>query len=193
MFTANNLKLIPDLPVASHRGKNGSGILSALFLTGLAWSSHASADESSGMHPSIVHDAQSSNTSWAASVRAALAQRIIRSGERVQKGLASWYGGRFAHKSTSSGHSFSPAEMTAAHPSAPIGSKLLVSSAETGRSVVVTVNDRGPYRRGRIIDLSHEAASRLGMLNRGVAHVTIRPASSEDVLEVAQAPDNSGK
>lgn len=113
------------------------------------------------------------------------------SGKAVQAGIASWYGGSFNHRRTSSGHVFDMTEMTAAHPSAPLGSRLLVHSAETGRTVVVTVNDRGPYSRGRIIDLSHEAAARLGMLRRGIAHVTVRPAAPDEVVEVAQAPESS--
>ncbi|MBB3883331.1 septal ring lytic transglycosylase RlpA family protein [Acetobacter oeni] len=176
----------------SQREKKGFGILSCLLMAGLTWSSHASADDGAGSQSSVTHDAPRT-TSWAASVRNALARRVADSGTRVQAGLASWYGGRFVHRRTSSGHSFSPVEMTAAHPSAPLGSKLLVHSEETGRSVVVTVNDRGPYKAGRIIDLSHAAASRLGMLNQGVAHVTVRTALPDEVLEVAQAPADSGK
>nr|WP_242011343.1 septal ring lytic transglycosylase RlpA family protein [Acetobacter fallax] len=163
-----------------------------MVLAGLMWSSHAKADDAKGTEQVVARDA-TVHTSWSASVRAAFTRRLATSGARIQTGLASWYGGRFAHKKTSSGHLFSPVEMTAAHPSAPIGSKLLVSSEETGRSVVVTVNDRGPYKRGRIIDLSHAAASQLGMLNSGVAHVTVRPVRPEEVLEVAEAPEDNGK
>jgi rare lipoprotein A len=103
--------------------------------------------------------------------------------------MASWYGGRFAHHGTANGTRFDPSEMTAAHPSAPLGSKLLVRSEETGRQIVVTVNDRGPFKGGRVIDLSHEAAAKLGMLRKGVAHVEVSPLTEEEALEVAQAPE----
>lgn len=84
---------------------------------------------------------------------------------------------------------FDRTSLTAAHPTAPLGSKLRVTSEETGRSVVVTVNDRGPYKKGRIIDLSHAAAAQIGMLGSGVAHVRIETASAR---EVAEAPENLG-
>ncbi len=103
--------------------------------------------------------------------------------------MASWYGGRFAHRGTANGERFDPSQMTAAHPSAPLGSKLLVRSEETGRQIVVTVNDRGPYKGGRVIDLSHAAAAQLGMLRKGVAHVAVSPLTEEEALEVAQAPE----
>ncbi|GAN63543.1 lipoprotein [Acetobacter indonesiensis NRIC 0313] len=136
-------------------------------------------------------------TSWADSVKRALAAREQKDPTFVnpaagkghhasQKGVASWYGGRFNRHRTSSGAAFNKASLTAAHPTAPLGSKLLVTSEETGRSVVVTVNDRGPYSRGRIIDLSQAAAAQIGMLGAGVAHVKVEPAP----IEVASAPQD---
>ncbi|MFT8806099.1 MAG: septal ring lytic transglycosylase RlpA family protein [Acetobacter aceti] len=140
-----------------------------------------------------AHDpASSPHTSWAASVREALAKRASSAtalAHHIQHGMASWYGGRFAHRGTVTGERFDPSKLTAAHPSAPLGSKLLVRSEDTGRQIVVTVNDRGPFTRGRVIDLSHEAAAQLGMLSRGVAHVAIRPLTEEEAVEVAQAPE----
>ncbi|MBV1836566.1 septal ring lytic transglycosylase RlpA family protein [Acetobacter estunensis] len=134
----------------------------------------------------------SSHTSWAASVRAALTRRaegVATMTRRVQHGMASWYGGRFAHRRTASGNRFDPTELTAAHPSAPLGSRLLVRSEDTGRAVVVTVRDRGPYSHGRIIDLSHAAAEQLGMLHSGVAHVSVHPLTEQEAIEVAEAPE----
>jgi rare lipoprotein A len=137
----------------------------------------------------------SSGTAWAESVQKALAARDAQdvtnadpvSGHKAsQKGMASWYGARQHLRRTSSGIKFDRNRLTAAHPTAPLGSKLLVTSEETGRSVVVTVNDRGPYSQGRIIDLSQAAAARIGMLNTGVAHVSVQAATPE---EVAAAPE----
>ncbi|MBO6037160.1 MAG: septal ring lytic transglycosylase RlpA family protein [Acetobacter sp.] len=104
--------------------------------------------------------------------------------QTVQEGLASWYGGRgqHLHRRTSFGVIFDKHALTAAHPTAPFGSHLRVTSEETGRSVIVTVNDRGPYARGRVIDLSRAAAIRIGMLGTGVAHVRIEPVVGEDSL-----------
>ena len=105
--------------------------------------------------------------------------------QTVQEGLASWYGGRgqHLHRHTSFGVVFDKHALTAAHPTAPLGSHLLVTSEETRRSVIVTVNDRGPYARGRVIDLSRAAAIRIGMLRTGVAHVRIEPVVGEDSLD----------
>lgn len=76
-------------------------------------------------------------------------------------------------------------QLTCAHPTLPLGTKVLVTSDTTGRSVVVTVNDRGPFG-GRIVDLSRAAAARIGMIGSGVASVTLQQATPE-VVEVAQA------
>jgi rare lipoprotein A len=63
--------------------------------------------------------------------------------------------------------------LTCAHPSAPFGTRLRVTAVETGRSVVVTVNDRGPFAKGRVVDVSYAAAKRLGILERGLAKVRV--------------------
>lgn len=91
-----------------------------------------------------------------------------------QIGLASWYGGRFHGRRTASGRRFNQYALTAAHRTLPFGTKVEVVRLDNGRRVVVTITDRGPYRRGRIIDLSRGAAARLGILRKGVARVGIR-------------------
>jgi rare lipoprotein A len=85
-------------------------------------------------------------------------------------GLASYYseGSR-----TASGEKLDPNELTAAHPTLPFGTRLLVTSLKTGRSVVVRVNDRGPFVKGRVVDLSYSAAVKLGLTERGVAKVKL--------------------
>jgi rare lipoprotein A len=88
-------------------------------------------------------------------------------------GIASYYGREFAGKRTASGETFRPSAMTAAHRTAPFGSRIRVTNLTNGKHVVVRVNDRGPWGRGRIIDLSHAAASKLGMLGRGTVRVKL--------------------
>jgi len=90
-----------------------------------------------------------------------------------QSGPASWYGERFAGRPTASGEPFDPAAMTAAHPTLPFGTQVRVTRPETGSSVVVRINDRGPYTGGRIIDVSEAAAEALDMIDDGVANVRI--------------------
>ncbi|MFT8807356.1 septal ring lytic transglycosylase RlpA family protein [Gluconobacter sp.] len=127
-------------------------------------------------------------TSWADSVRTALANRAHQAAHAwSQHGVASWYGRHFHGRRTASGAVFNTNDLTAAHPSLPIGTKLLVTSQDTGRSVVVTVNDRGPFN-SRIIDLSHAAAARIGMLGAGTAHVTIAKMT-EKAPSMTPAPE----
>ncbi|MBE7210082.1 MAG: septal ring lytic transglycosylase RlpA family protein [Gluconacetobacter diazotrophicus] len=139
--------------------------------------------------------ATSPATSWARSVEQRLearAHRVADAGRSAlawsESGIASWYGGRWTGHRTSSGRRFDPMQLTCAHPTLPLGTKLLVTSENTGRSVVVTVNDRGPFG-GRIIDLSRAAAQRIGMLGSGTASVTVQQATPE-IVEVAQAADD---
>ena len=109
-----------------------------------------------------------------------------------ESGEASWYGGRHNGRRTSSGTIFNENEMTAAHASLPLGSKVRVTMQDTGESVIVTITDRQPPKYIRVIDLSRGAASRLGLLSRGTAMVTLAPARSEEAEEVADAPEGTG-
>ena len=90
-----------------------------------------------------------------------------------QRGLASWYGKKFQGQKTSSGELYDMYKMTAAHPTLPIPSYVRVTRVSNGRSVVVRVNDRGPFHGGRVIDLSYVAAYKLGYVQNGQAEVTI--------------------
>ncbi len=94
-------------------------------------------------------------------------------GPRAEEGLASFYGRRHQGRRTASGERYDPGALTCAHRSQPFGARLQVTDLETGRKVVVTVNDRGPFVRGRVIDLSLAAARELGMVERGVARVRV--------------------
>jgi rare lipoprotein A len=92
-----------------------------------------------------------------------------------QVGHASWYA---LHARTASGEQMDPGAMTAAHPSLPFGTRVLVENLSNGHSVVVRINDRGPFVAGRIIDVSKAAASTLGMLGSGTAKVRVSTAGS---------------
>jgi len=92
----------------------------------------------------------------------------------AEEGLASWYGGRFHGRLTSSGEVFDTNDMTAAHKSLPFGTMVRVTNQENGKTAVVKINDRGPFVEGRIIDLSRAAAVELGMIDSGVAHVSLQ-------------------
>ncbi|MGA1799146.1 septal ring lytic transglycosylase RlpA family protein [Sphingomonas sp. 4RDLI-65] len=95
-------------------------------------------------------------------------------GSYQDTGLASWYGEELTGNRTASGEAFDPAAMTAAHRTLPLGSFVEVTSVETGRSILVRINDRGPGRRDRMIDLSRAAAHLLGTDRRQLAAVRIR-------------------
>jgi rare lipoprotein A len=91
----------------------------------------------------------------------------------VQQGLASWYGPRFHGRRTSSGETYNMHALTAAHKILPMQTWVKVASLKTGRSVIVRINDRGPFVRGRIVDLSYEAAKRLGVVGPGTVPVRL--------------------
>jgi rare lipoprotein A len=96
-----------------------------------------------------------------------------------QVGVASYYGREFAGKKTASGEPFDPRAMTAASPSLPLGTTARVTNTVTGRSVAVEINDRGPYTKSRILDVSAAAARQLGMKESGVAQVAIQPLAAQ--------------
>src|SRR4051794_16955062 len=89
----------------------------------------------------------------------------------IQHGAASWYGPGFHGKRTANGEKFNTHELTAAHKTLPFGTEVRVTNERTGRSVVVRINDRGPYAHGRVIDLSKAAAEAVGIA--GVGQVTL--------------------
>ncbi|MCU0833718.1 MAG: septal ring lytic transglycosylase RlpA family protein [Chromatiaceae bacterium] len=112
----------------------------------------------------------------------------------VERGLASWYGPKFHGRRTSSGERYDMHAMTAAHKTLPLPTYAEVVNLQNGRSAVVKINDRGPFKDGRVVDLSYAAAKELGVVKPGVAMVEVRaidpaptPASSEAGLIVAAA------
>ncbi|MDW8311424.1 MAG: septal ring lytic transglycosylase RlpA family protein [Burkholderiales bacterium] len=119
----------------------------------------------------------------------------------TQRGIASWYGRKFHGQRTATGEIYDMFAMTAAHPTFPLPSYARVTNPRNGRSVIVRVNDRGPFLHGRIIDLSYAAAHRLGIAQTGSGEVTVEllvppfaerlasaPAPETRELSVASAP-----
>ena len=94
-------------------------------------------------------------------------------GFRSETGMASYYAREFHGRETASGRTYRKNELTAAHRTLPFGTKVRVTNLENGRHVVVTVTDRGPFRRERVIDLSKRAARELGIIRAGVARVRL--------------------
>lgn len=104
-----------------------------------------------------------------------------------QEGDASWYGRKFHGRRTSNGEVYDMYGMTAAHKTLPIPSYVRVTNKNNGHSVVVRVNDRGPFHSGRIIDLTYTAASKLGFVNQGTAPVTVEVITPGQTLAAAPA------
>src|ERR687887_369858 len=92
---------------------------------------------------------------------------------RVQVGVASWYGKEFHGRPTASGEIYDMYQPTAAHQTAPLGTYALVTNLENGQSIRVRINDRGPYKRHRILDLSYEAARQLALVQSGTGRVQV--------------------
>lgn len=95
----------------------------------------------------------------------------------VQIGRASWYGQAHQGKMTASGEVYNQYDLTAAHPSLPLGSRAVVTNLDNGKTVEVRINDRGPFVKGRVIDLSRGAAQTIGLLKPGTARVRVKTLS----------------
>jgi rare lipoprotein A (peptidoglycan hydrolase) len=99
--------------------------------------------------------------------------KLAKKSKPYQVGTASWYGSYFHGKETASGEPFNMYDLTAAHPSLPLGTYVKVTNLRNGRSLVVRVNDRGPVVEGRIIDLSYAAARELDFKKQGIQRVRL--------------------
>ena len=117
-----------------------------------------------------------------------------------QSGNASWYGGKFHGRKTASGERYNMHAMTAAHRTLPIPSYAKVTNTRNGKSVIVRVNDRGPFHGNRVMDLSKAAAQKLGFINQGTAHVKIeqivpgvktQPAAKEIYVDLKTFADKA--
>src|SRR4030065_920631 len=100
----------------------------------------------------------------------------------VERGIASWYGEDFHGRPTSSGEIYNMYDLTAAHKLMPLGTVAKITNLENDRSVVVKINDRGPFVEGRIIDLSYSAAREIGMAEKGLSRVEIKVLKWGEIL-----------
>lgn len=123
-----------------------------------------------------------------------------RLGRPLESGFASWYGPGFHGRRTANGEKYNMYDLTAAHPRLPFGTRLEVRNVKTGQTVTVRVNDRGPFKKGRILDLSYAAARQAGVFAPGTAYVEIYPASRSErpetqregpVIELASLPPSA--
>jgi rare lipoprotein A len=105
-----------------------------------------------------------------------------------ERGIASWYGRKFHGEKTSIGETYDMYAMTAAHPTLPLPSYARVTGVATGKSVVVRVNDRGPFLHGRVIDLSYAAAARIGIAQKGSGEVEVEAIIPGETVLAAAAP-----
>jgi rare lipoprotein A len=110
----------------------------------------------------------------------------------LERGVASWYGPGFHASTTSNGERYDMYAMTAAHKTLPLPAYVQVTNLRNGKSVVVRVNDRGPFKDGRIIDLSYTAASRLDMLKEGTTFVEVRALTPEQKTRPPAPPQTPG-
>jgi rare lipoprotein A len=111
----------------------------------------------------------------------------------TQTGLASFYGAAQDGKTTADGDTFDQRGLTAAHRTLPFGTVIRVTNTDNGRSVKVSINDRGPQVKDRIIDLSYAAARALGMKDKGVVHVRLEGVHSDQALGLDAATSRSLK
>ncbi|HEX6203843.1 MAG TPA: septal ring lytic transglycosylase RlpA family protein [Thermoanaerobaculia bacterium] len=167
----NDLKTSVAKTVSSKNRARRGGSLAALGAAAALVATLGLAGDADGRSPSqpttVLERAASQQVIVPADHRPPAADRQIRGGE------ASYYHDSLAGNPTASGKPYRPTALTAAHQTLPLGSKVRVTSEETGRSVVVEVNDRGPFAKDRVIDLSRAAAKQLGMIHRGHAEVRL--------------------
>lgn len=116
---------------------------------------------------------------------------IVNDAPFQQRGIATWYGKKFHGQRTSSGEPYDMYKMTAAHPTLPIPSYVRVTSVETGKQVVVRVNDRGPFHASRVIDVSFTAALKLGLLGKGSHEVLVERVLPDQPETLAQTRRNA--
>ena len=150
-----------------HSNSDGSGWDSAGNTSGYTWdSSYQTQSATSGRSKSLLRRLLPGNNQQTNVAPQATGPQIT--------GLASWYGKGFHGGKTANGERYDMNSMTAAHKSLPFGTIVKVTNVNNGRECVVRINNRGPYIRGRVLDLSRAAANELGMVNRGVARVSMQ-------------------
>jgi rare lipoprotein A len=177
-----------------------------LYLPGVADSGPTAAIDVSGVLEPIPHDEpRSVNGNRSPYTVLGHVYRVMPSSNGyVERGVASWYGEKFNGRGTSSGETYDICSFTAAHKTLPLPSFVRVTNLDNGRSLIVRVNDRGPFQKGRLIDLSYAAAVRLGVDRTGTARVEVRAMDVSDAAaavaatatvrpaEITQDPPSSG-
>jgi peptidoglycan lytic transglycosylase len=128
----------------------------------------------SAMMPLLFIAACNTTASNGPAATGSISQANIETGQTIQRGTASWYGPGFHGRKTASGERFDSNDMTAAHRFLPFGTRLKVVNETNGRSVVVRVNDRGPFAHRRIIDLAKGPALALGLTTTGTGYVSLQ-------------------
>lgn len=158
------------------------GLLAALALSAAIYPAHAGDEDAAPVAQDASFDSAFAAFDKVPSAEQALPHAVDigdidppREGtaRSLGRGMASYYGRSFAGRRTASGETFDPQQLTAAHRTLPFGSKVKVTNPANGRSVVVRINDRGPFSRGRVIDLSHRAAEDLGLIRSGHGEVEL--------------------
>ena len=104
----------------------------------------------------------------------------------IQKGKASFYASKFTGRKTSCGERVDASAFEAAHRTLPFNTMVEITNLANNRSIIVRINDRGPFSKGRILDVTHAAAKALGMIQRGVANVKIRVVGRNGVVALAR-------
>ncbi len=145
-----------------------------------------------GSTPGAAGTSSDASGAAAADQTASSAGASLNSGD-VFEGYASWYGAEFHGRTTSNGEVFDRNAYTAAHRTLPFGTMVLVTNLDNGASIVVRITDRGPFVKGRIIDLSEAAANILGMLPTGVAHVRCRVLHGEEAAAFGSPAPSLGR
>ena len=141
----------------------------------LAGCAHANGEGTKGFHPPVSTTSTRADAPPAPAGPATLAQGTTAPEDAKEVGVATWYGSELAGHKTANGERFDPAAMTAAHRKLPFGTWVEVRRVETGRTVRVRINDRGPWGDARkVIDLSRHAAEVLGMVKEGAVKVEVR-------------------
>ncbi len=155
-------------------------VLACIALAGLLWTAgctsriHSTPPSSGGPSPAVAYGAKT--RPYTVMGRTYYPLKSARGYDEV--GMASWYGSDFHGRKTASGQIYDMYGLSAAHKTLPLGTRVRVTNLANNRSAVLTVNDRGPFVRGRILDLSYGAARHLGTVDKGVARVRITAVGS---------------
>ena len=174
-------------PTRQHRDSDYTR--GGLYLPGVADSGPSAAIDVSGVREPIPRDEpRSVNGNRSPYTVLGHVYRVLpHSDGYVERGVASWYGEKFNGRGTSSGEIYDICSFTAAHKTLPLPSFVRVTNLDNGRSLIVRVNDRGPFQKGRLIDLSYAAAVRLGVDRTGTARVEVRAMDVTDAAAAAAA------